>query len=132
MKTTTRTLAASFIIGISIVTAALAQPKVQQPVVKGATLRKLPPNINETQLRQRISAMLTRNRSEVKAQQEQTNSDAKKIYDALSSERSKITSAMNSDTRYKAFMSEAQRISSGKGTSDEKATQLRALAQQNQ
>jgi hypothetical protein len=132
MKTTTRILAATFIIGISMLSAAMAQPKTQQPVSSGLTVRKLPPNMNETQFRQRISALLAKNKAEAKAQAQQTAIDAKKIFDAMSSERSKVSSALNSDTRYKAFMDEARRISSSKGTNDEKATQLKTLAQQNQ
>jgi hypothetical protein len=132
MKTANRTLAASLLFGISIFTAASAQPKIQQPIVKQTIVRKLPANMNETQFRQRISTLLTQNRTAVKAQQVQSASDAKKIYDGLASERTKITTALNSDARYKTFMSEAQRISSGKGSSDEKATQLQALAQRNQ
>lgn len=132
MTTTTRTLAATFLFGISIFTAASAQPKTQQPIVKQTTVRKLPANLNETQFRQRIAAMLAKSRAEAKARQQESNNNAKKIFDALSSERSKVMTAMNNDARYKAFMNSAQQISSGKGTSDDKAAQLKALAKQNQ
>src|SRR6186997_2800929 len=97
MKTTARNLAATFVFGISIFTAASAQPKTQQPIVKQTTVRKLPANMNEAQFRQRIAALLATSRAEAKARQQESSNNAKKIFDALSSERSKVMTAMNND-----------------------------------
>jgi hypothetical protein len=126
---TIRTLAATLVIGMSVITAASAQPNAP---AKGITIKKLPAGMTQDQFRQRISAAIARHDAETRTQKEQTEREAKMLFEATAQERNSIQSTLNSDPRYKSFMDEARRISSGKGTNEEKAEQLKSLSKQNQ
>jgi hypothetical protein len=129
---TTSYLAVALIISVSIITSAYAQAQAPKLSPKGMNLKKLPPGMTQLQLQQRIAPILARSKAESQNQAQQSQREAKAIFDALANERSAISAALNKDQRYKTFVEQVRKISSGAGTSEAKAQQLRTLAKANQ
>jgi hypothetical protein len=125
-------LAIALIVSGSIITYAFAQPQTPRLSPKGMNVKKLPPGMTQPQLQQRIAPVLTRLKAESQTQAQQSQREAKAISDALAKERAAINAALNKDPRYKTFIEQVRKISSGPGTSEAKAQQLSALAKANQ
>jgi hypothetical protein len=130
--TTLRTLAATLIAGLAMMTASSAQPKKPQLAEKTPTIKKVPTGISKVQLNQRISTVLARQKAEMQVRLNEEERQIQSIINITSTERDKVSTALNADPRYKTFVDEAKRISNSKLSSDEKAEQLSALARQNQ
>jgi hypothetical protein len=131
MKTAS-TLAAGLILGVVLISSASAQPQVPKLSPKGLNLKKLPQGMTQQQLQQRIAPALARLKTNAQAQMQQSQREAKAISDATANERAAVNAALNKDARYKTFIEQAKRISSGAGTNEAKAQQIRALAKANQ
>lgn len=125
-------LAIALMVSFSMVTSAFAQPQTRRLSPKGMTVKKLPPGMTQLQFQQRIAPVLARLKAESQNQAQQSQREAKAIFDALANERAAINAALNKDPRYKRFVEQAKKITSGPGTSEAKAQQLRALAKANQ
>lgn len=127
--------AIALLISITMVTTASAQPGnpiVKAPVTtKPLRITKLPPGVNEAQLRQRLTSTLAARRARISARVAKFKADDAKIQAAMSADHAKVATALKKDPQYIAFVDEARRINSSKRTTAQKAEILRALTTRN-
>jgi len=131
-KKVARLAVATLIASIVLMTSVFAQPQALKLSPKGMKLKKLPQGMTQQQLQQRIAPALARLKADAQNQFQQSQREAKAIFDATANERAAVNAALAKNPRYKTFIEQAKNISSGAGTSEAKAQQLRGLAKANQ
>jgi hypothetical protein len=106
---------------------------LMQGVASAATLtvRNTPTGMTATQLQQQLAALTAAEKQQFATRTQQMKTQMTNALIAIEPERKALSAALDADPRYKGFLDQARRISTGAGDAATRAAQMKALVSAN-